>query len=78
MSAGHRRVSVVLREAGKQIIIVLRAEVRTVDTDHDWGRVGGHARRTSVVLAGSVAMGLELTEWTRRGSRWTRSLRLSV
>jgi hypothetical protein len=34
-----------------------------VDKGEDWGRVGGHARLTSVVLGRSLTMDLELTEW---------------
>ena len=37
--------------------------VRSLDKDDDWGRVGGHAHVTSVVLGRSVIMDLELTEW---------------
>jgi hypothetical protein len=37
--------------------------VRSVDKGEDWGRVGGHARLTSVVLGRSLTMDLELTEW---------------
>jgi hypothetical protein len=37
--------------------------VRAVDTEHGWGRVGGNARLTSVVLGRSLTMNLELTEW---------------
>ena len=37
--------------------------VRAVDKADDWGRVGGHARLTSVILGRSLTMSLELTEW---------------
>jgi carbon monoxide dehydrogenase subunit G len=37
--------------------------VQAVDKDDDWGRVGGHARLTSVILGRSLTMNLELTEW---------------
>lgn len=37
--------------------------VRQVTKDDDWGRVGSHARLTSIVLGRSLTMDLELTEW---------------
>lgn len=37
--------------------------VRSVAKDDDWGRVGGHARLTSVILGRSLTMNLELTVW---------------
>ena len=37
--------------------------VRRVAKDDDWGRVGGHARLTSVILGRALTMNLELTEW---------------
>ena len=37
--------------------------VREVTKNDDWGRVGGHARLTSVALGRSLTMDLELTEW---------------
>lgn len=37
--------------------------VRDVEKADDWGRVGGHARLTSIVLGRSFTMNLELTEW---------------
>ena len=37
--------------------------VRAVAKDDDWGRVGGHAHLTCVVLGMSQTMDLELTEW---------------
>jgi carbon monoxide dehydrogenase subunit G len=48
--------------------------VRSVDKDDDWGRVGGHARLTTVVLGRSLTMDLELTEWDPpRSFRYTVS-----
>jgi carbon monoxide dehydrogenase subunit G len=48
--------------------------VRSVDKDDDWGRVGGHAHLTSVVLGRSVTMDVELTEWDPpRSFRYTVS-----
>jgi Polyketide cyclase / dehydrase and lipid transport len=48
--------------------------VRAVDKDDDWGRVGGRAHLTSVVLGRSVTMDLELTEWDPpRSFRYTVS-----
>ena len=48
--------------------------VRSVDKGDDWGRVGGHARLTSVVLGRSLTMDLELTEWDPpRSFRYTVS-----
>lgn len=37
--------------------------VRAVDKDVDWGRVGGHARLTTVIFGRALTMHLELTEW---------------
>jgi hypothetical protein len=37
--------------------------VREVSKDHDWGRLGSHARLTSVILGRPLTMDLELTEW---------------
>ena len=37
--------------------------VRAVDKDDDWGRVGGHARLTTVILGRALSMQLVLTEW---------------
>lgn len=31
--------------------------------DDDWGRVGGHARLTSIILGRPMTMDVELTEW---------------
>ena len=48
--------------------------VRCVAKDDDWGRVGGHARLTTVVLGRSQTMDLELTEWDPpRAFRYTVS-----
>ena len=48
--------------------------VRSVNKDDNWGRVGGHARLTSVVLGRSLTMDLELTEWDPpRAFRYTVS-----
>jgi hypothetical protein len=37
--------------------------VRSVRKEPDWGRLGGHAHITNVVLGRAFTMDLELTEW---------------
>ena len=36
---------------------------QAVAKDDDWGRVGGHARLTSIIFGRPMTMDLELTEW---------------